>query len=241
MSYPATSKDILSFLDTLHPINIGDLLQHNELKLDATPFIPTSMQKEVEIEEINHTVPMPRGFRNCKQYENCDKSDCGFLHEITWYKKDNHYLRIYNEHQKEIDHILKYRIRTFPKLMSTYDEQCKYHKKMMTLAKHYAEINCNDVSYLSLDLNYKKNRKNYKVEEHVPRNSTLEEYVPKNSKEEEAVVTSTSRHYPSLESLKNTTIFLHSGEQEPVQNTKRGVFRLNEHRNKNDYNSSWRN
>lgn len=233
MSYTNTSKDILSFLDTIQPMpfHFEDLQQNhqvnNELTVDAKPYFP-AQHHQVEIEEINHTIPMPKGFRKCSHFENCEKSECSFVHELTWYKKDNHYLRIYNEHQKEVDHILKYRIRTFPKLISTYDEQCKYHKKMTTLAKHYAEINCNDVSYLSLDFNNsRKNRKNYK----------LEEYIPKNSKEEHV-------------SILNTNLFMPTYEQEPVENASihvapksqnKGVFRLNENRDRNDYKSSWRN
>ena len=260
MSLPS-SKDILSFLDTLQPINFDNLLdpnqhQNHDLKVDATPFVPTTTQKEPEIEEINHTISMPRGFRNCKHFENCEKSDCGFLHELLWYKKENHYLRIMNEHHKEIDHILKYRIRTFPKLLSLYDEQCKYHQKMMTLAKHYAEINCNDVSYLSLDFDIKKPRRN-KVEEpvrslsadvpkygkaneyvrstqlnlgDVPKNSKVEEYVPKNSKVEETIYLS-----EELDSGQNTTLYV-----APKYNN-RGVFRLNENRDRKEYNTPWRN
>jgi hypothetical protein len=243
MSLPS-SKDILSFLDTLQPINFDNLLdtnkhQNHDLKVDATPFVPTIVQKEPEIEEINHTISMPRGSRNCKHYENCEKSDCGFLHELLWYKKENHYLRIMNEHNKEIDHILKYRIRTFPKLLSLYDEQCKYHQKMASLAKHYAEMNCNDVSYLSLEFNIRKPRKNRvdefassnsNVEEYIPKNSNVEEYVPKNSKLEETLYLS-----EQLDSGQNTNLYV------PPKITNRGVFRLNENRDKKEYNASWRN
>jgi hypothetical protein len=239
MSYPVTSKDILSFLDILHPLptQFDNLLESNELsnndlKVDAKPFIPTTTK--IESEEINHNVSMPKGFRKCIRYENCDKSDCGFLHEITWYKKDNHYLRILSDHQKEVDHILKYRIRTFPKLLSLYDEQCKYHQKMITLAKHYAEINCNDVSYLSLDFNIRKPRRNI-VDEHGPQNAKVDEYIPKNSKEEEQ-----SYHPKEQDSVHNTNLF---GSQEtyPSKNQHRGVFRLNENRDRKEYNKSWRN
>ena len=93
----------------------------------------------------------------------------------------------------------------------------------MSLAKHYAELNCNDVSYLSLNFESKRNRKHHSVDEYVPK------------KEQQ-------------ETIQNTTLFLQ--EQESVQNTNvyvsprsqnRGVFRLNENRNKNDYNTQWRN
>lgn len=239
MAYPPTSKNILSFLDTLIEPN---LLQQNDLKVDAKPYIASSIQKEVEIDEINHTIPMPKGQRKCNHFENCEKSDCGFLHEITWYKKDKHYLRMMIEHQKEVDHILKYRIRTFPKLLSSYDEQCKYHQKMISLTKHYAEINCNDVSYLSLDLNPKRGRRNNKTDEYTQQHSKPDEYIPKNSKEDESVY-STAKEFPPLPSVQNTTMFLHPTAQESVQNSapsRRGVFRLNENRDRSDYNSSWR-
>jgi hypothetical protein len=257
MSYPVTSKDILSFLDILHPLptQFDNLLESNELsnndlKVDAKPFIPTTTKIEIESEEINHNVSMPKGFRKCIRYENCDKSNCGFLHEITWYKKDNHYLRILNDHQKEVDHILNYRIRTFPKLLSSYDEQCKYHQKMIAIAKHYAEINCNDVSYLSLDFNIRKPRRNI-VDEHGPQNVKVDEYIPKNSKEEEQSYHPTehkqsihskeqSYHPKEQDSVQNTNLF-GSNETHPPKNQHRGVFRLNENRDRKEYNKSWRN
>jgi uncharacterized membrane protein YgcG len=95
--------------------------------------------------------PMPLKRALCHHTEVCNNSNCEYTHSKIWYKKQNHFLRIFNENKKEIDMILKYRIKTFPKLMPIYTEQLSFHNKLADLAKHFANITKNDESYVTLD------------------------------------------------------------------------------------------
>jgi len=113
--------------------------------------------------------PLPLKRSMCHHSESCNNSSCEYTHSKIWYKKQNHFLRILNENKKEIDMILKFRIRTFPKLMPIYTEQLSYHNKLADLAKHFATITKNDESYTNLDFDTRRqsnqgdynNRRNY--------------------------------------------------------------------------------
>ena len=105
--------------------------------------------------------PLPRKHSTCHHPASCNNSDCDYTHSRIWYKKQNHFLRILQENKKEIDMILKYRIKTFPKLMPLYTEQLSFHNKLADLAKHFANITKNDESYLTLDFELRRPSRKY--------------------------------------------------------------------------------
>jgi hypothetical protein len=130
--------------------------------------------------------PLPRKRSLCHHTETCNNSSCEFSHLKIWYKKQNHFLRILHENKKEIDIILKYRIKTFPKLMSLYMEQLSFHNKLADLAKHFANVTKNDESYLTLDFETRKQTRMYGEDNQGDgsRRNFGPEYVPKKQSEE---------------------------------------------------------
>jgi hypothetical protein len=218
---------------------------------EAHPYIPPTGEAE-----IIHDVPLPNISRQCSHFENCSRSHCTLLHDRIWYKKENHYLRIYNENYKEVDLITKHRIRSFPKLISLYNEQLKYHNAICEAAKYYAEQSINDVSFLTINLYSQMKKKQVKQ-------NTVESF-PKTYKDESFVKQKTE-HYNHNEHVPNDYVSkyysgdtlrkLQIGDYIPKNSSqedttftpytehkpRRGKFVLNTNRTGRDYNKeAWR-
>jgi hypothetical protein len=123
-----------------------------------TEFIHSTAKKTNSLDFIlDNKIDMnPRPFlkkSRCHKDKECTKSICIYSHDISWYKREFHFIRIYNEHQKEIKSIIDFKIPMFPKLIPHYEEILNYHNELANLAYKYAEIYKNDMSYL---LDYKE-------------------------------------------------------------------------------------
>ena len=120
--------------------------------IDASEFIPYKKPNSLEFvlaNKIDMNPPIPINNKSkCHKDRDCTKSNCKYNHDISWYKREYHFIRIYNEHQKEIKSIIDFKIPMFPKLLPHYEQIINYHDELSSLAYKYAEIYKNDMSYL---------------------------------------------------------------------------------------------
>ena len=171
MSSYITSSSLLHFCEEQKQINIlsniDDILIPktdyligstvlNYDSVDAPEYIPSNKYDASKIDSLefvlaNKIEMNPRPFikkSKCYKDKECQKSNCVYSHDISWYKRESHFIRIYNEHQKEIKSIMEFKIPMFPKLLPHYQEILNYHNELSSLALKYAEIYKNDMSYL---------------------------------------------------------------------------------------------
>lgn len=164
---PLPSKPYMTNVDTsryippgLKPEQLDNELESLASDLESSSSLFT-FDEQFKNDNLIMEAPLPLKRSMCHHLDTCNNSSCEFTHSKIWYKKQNHFLRILYENKKEIDMILKFRIRTFPKLMPIYTEQLSYHNKLADLAKHFANVTKNDESYLTLDLDSRKQPKKY--------------------------------------------------------------------------------
>jgi hypothetical protein len=166
----------------LKPEQLDNELESLASDLESSTSLFT-FDEQFKNDNLIMEAPLPRKRSLCHHTETCNNSSCEFTHAKIWYKKQNHFLRILQENKKEIDMILKYRIKTFPKLMPIYTEQLSFHNKLADLAKHFANVTKNDESHLTLDFDSRKQPKKYNEDnqgDYINRRN----YVPKKQDED---------------------------------------------------------
>jgi hypothetical protein len=145
---------------------------------------------------INHSIPLPTNKLKCNFFDNCNHSNCKYIHDMQWYKKTNHYLRVCNEHKKQCEYIEKFITPIFPQLNMFYNHILEQHKKIIKVLTNYIIVYKSDNTHLQFLSNFIKSEKekvesnfvNKKIEaiNHIPKNKKIEPINPIiNEKEDE--------------------------------------------------------